>query len=127
MKCSTILLMFYLLLSFVPKHVNASERELRPDEKMAIEKAVVYGLKDPESSRFRWPKYIDSKKEYCGYVNSKNSYGGYVGFRRFYVFLSQKGKSGKPVAAVIGMENGDPTSAETIVTEQTCIELGYGE
>ncbi len=55
----------------------------------AVEEAVRYHLKDPESARFRnvRAKIRNAKigdGVVCGEVNSKNSYGGYIGFKRFY-------------------------------------------
>ena len=48
-------------------------------------KNVVYGLKDPDSAKFRNVRFVKYNNQIvvCGEVNAKNSYGGYVGFSEF--------------------------------------------
>lgn len=62
-----------------------------PAEKILkkVEEMVTYGLKDPESSRFRNLRFVkyEGRVVVCGEVNAKNSYGGYVGFENFIAGL----------------------------------------
>jgi hypothetical protein len=47
---------------------------------------VVYGLKDPDSAKFRPFQFVtdgSGNQKVCGEVNAKNTYGGYVGFTGF--------------------------------------------
>jgi hypothetical protein len=48
------------------------------NEESAVKKAVLTGLKDPESAKFGQFKLIDDNRA-CITVNAKNAYGGYVG------------------------------------------------
>ena len=48
-----------------------------------VQKAVAYGMKDPESAQFREVDYYPDAKLACGEVNGNNSYGGKTGFGGF--------------------------------------------
>lgn len=59
-------------------------------------RAVLSGLKDPDSVKFRDVHFkateVAGAWKMCGYLNAKNSYGAYVGYSRFYgMFLNPKG------------------------------------
>lgn len=90
-------------------------------EKAAIRAGVSRQLKDPESARFRW---LPNKAgdNYCGYVNARNSYGGYTGFAPFMVLMADGTKG--PVAIFIGMGTANPSSIDSRVAFETCMEKG---
>lgn len=51
----------------------------------AAKEAAAYGLKDPDSAKFRNVRLVDFNggQIVCGEINGKNSYGAYVGYVPF--------------------------------------------
>jgi hypothetical protein len=54
------------------------------NEESAVKKAVLNGLKDPESAKFGKFKLIDDERA-CITVNAKNAFGGYTGDQQAFV------------------------------------------
>lgn len=54
------------------------------NEESAVKKAVLNGLKDPESAKFGQFKLIDNDRA-CITVNAKNAFGGYAGDKQAFV------------------------------------------
>lgn len=61
---------------------------------------VASSMKDPDSAKFRYVRYIASGESedgtvsgfVCGNINAKNSYGAYAGYSPFIVKISMKAK-----------------------------------
>ncbi|WP_313624905.1 hypothetical protein [Kosakonia sp.] len=75
----------------------------KPGADKAIDLAkneVAASMKDPDSAKFRYVRFIQSgesddgtvKGFVCGHVNAKNGYGAYAGFSPFIVDISMKEK-----------------------------------
>lgn len=66
-----------------------------------VKKEVAADTRDPDSSKFRYVRFIQSdeapegevKGLVCGQVNAKNGFGAYAGFTSFLVEISMKPKS----------------------------------
>lgn len=81
---------------------NANYGQLPSNYKENIQNAIIGGLKDPDSAKFKFGEprkaYLqgglpDDFKMYYGWavpvsVNAKNSYGGYVGYKTMYYMYS---------------------------------------
>jgi hypothetical protein len=66
--------------------VEEGLRALPPSEVLRkVQELLVYGLKDPESAKFRNLRFVkyNGRTLVCGELNAKNSFGGYVGFESF--------------------------------------------
>ncbi len=75
----------------------------KPSAEKAIElakKEVAADTRDPDSSKFRYMRFVQSEKApegevkglVCGQVNAKNGFGAYAGFSPFLVEISMKPK-----------------------------------
>ncbi|MFV9310510.1 hypothetical protein [Klebsiella oxytoca] len=65
-----------------------------------VKKEVAADTRDPDSSKFRYVRFIQSSEAQeeevkglvCGQVNAKNGFGAYAGFSSFLVEISMKPK-----------------------------------
>ncbi|MCL4678886.1 MAG: hypothetical protein KJ017_09900 [Alphaproteobacteria bacterium] len=89
-----------------PAPVKTESRELTEKEKSAITVEVKNNLKDPDSAKFKWEKFIYSGDptfgSYCGHVNAKNGFGGYTGDQMFSVLLLSKNGVIRVADTIIG-------------------------
>ena len=82
-------------------------RELQPEEKQVITKAVGLSIANPGSAQYRWPQIVnteDGSVNYCGMVNAKSAYPAYSGWQAFIVEGTIS--SGKLTSAVVGLIAG---------------------
>jgi hypothetical protein len=82
-------------------------RELLPEEKQIITKAVSMSIINPGSAQFRWPQVADTEDgsiNYCGMVNAKSSFPSYSGWQAYIVEGTISG--GKMTSAVVGLIAG---------------------
>lgn len=105
---------------------SSKSRDLTPEEKAYVEKAVKSTLKDPDSAQFKHAKLVLSEDgvvdPYCGMVNAKNSFGGYSGYSVFFVGITNN-KDGKRVAIYIGPKEESDTAQQSII--EACAKQGY--
>jgi hypothetical protein len=103
-------------------------RELTPQEKKAVEAAVVENFKDPLSAQFKWLPFHTEPREgvwYCGLVNAKNSFGGYIGFTPFLVLMGYHAKTNAFVFASQPGGPGAPGDAVEAFIYKQCRKYGY--
>jgi hypothetical protein len=82
-------------------------RELLPEEKQVITKAVSLSIVDPGHAQYRWPQIADTEDgsiNYCGMVNAKSSFPAYSGWQAYIVEGTISG--GKMSSAVVGLIAG---------------------
>jgi len=82
-------------------------RELLPEEKQVISKAVSLSIVDPNHAQYRWPQIAnteDGSINYCGMVNAKSSFPSYSGWQAYIVEGTISG--GKLTSAVVGLIAG---------------------
>ena len=82
-------------------------RDLLPEEKAVISKAVGLSIVNPASAQFRWPQIADTEDgsiNYCGTVNAKSSFPSYSGWQAYIVEGTISG--GKMTSAVVGLIAG---------------------
>jgi hypothetical protein len=82
-------------------------RELLPEEKQVISKAVSLSIADPGHAQYRWPQIADTEDgsiNYCGMVNAKSSFPSYSGWQAYIVEGTVSG--GKMTSAVVGLIAG---------------------
>ena len=91
--------------------------------KSAVEKAVRYELKDPESARFKWPQ-VSNAYYYCGFVNAKNSRGGYTGFEPFHIEV-RKTLAGSFETGAVKIVSPWPVKDESYGEVQKLCQLDY--
>lgn len=105
---------------------SSKSRDLTPEEKAYVEKAVKATLKDPDSAQFKHTKLVLSSDgvvdPYCGMVNAKNSFGGYSGYSVFFVGITNN-KDGKRVAIYLGPQEESDVAQQSII--EVCAKQGY--
>jgi hypothetical protein len=82
-------------------------RELLPEEKAVISRAVGLSISNPNTAKFRWPQIPDTEDgptNYCGMVNAKSPHAAYDGWQAFIVEGTISG--GKMTSAVVGLIAG---------------------
>jgi len=103
-----------------------------PTEAEAMESAMRYQMKDPDSSKFRNQRYFDLGDyngegrmiAVCGEVNGKNSYGGYTGYEDFYLrYNADSGTS--EIFAVY--DASDPDDIRAIMHSPACEAAKAGQ
>jgi hypothetical protein len=97
-------------------------RELLPEEKQVITKAVGLSIVNPASAQFRWPPIAnteDGSINYCGMVNAKSSFPAYSGWQAYIVEGTVSG--GKMTSAVVGLIAG---GKDTDIVRKMCKKYG---
>jgi hypothetical protein len=97
-------------------------RELLPEEKQVITKAVSLSIINPASAQFRWPQIAnteDGSINYCGMVNAKSSFPAYSGWQAYIVEGTISG--GKMTSAVVGLIAG---GKDTDIVRKMCKKYG---
>ena len=82
-------------------------RELLPEEKQVISRAVSLSILNPSQAQYRWPQIADTEDgsiNYCGMVNAKSSFPAYSGWQAYIV--EGKISGGKMTSAVVGLIAG---------------------
>jgi hypothetical protein len=97
-------------------------RELSPEEKQIVTKAVSLSIVNPGQAQFRWPQIAnteDGSINYCGMVNAKSAYPAYSGWQAYIVEGSVTG--GKLTSAVVGLIAG---GKDTDIVRKMCKKYG---
>jgi hypothetical protein len=97
-------------------------RELAPEEKQVITKAVSLSIVNPGQAQFRWPQIASTEEgsiNYCGMVNAKSAYPAYSGWQAYIVEGSVSG--GKLTSAVVGLIAG---GKDTEIVRKMCKKYG---
>jgi hypothetical protein len=82
-------------------------RDLQPEEKQVISKAVSLSIVNPGGAQYRWPQIANTEDgaiNYCGMVNAKSAYPAYSGWQAYIVEGTVSG--GKLTSAVVGLIAG---------------------
>jgi hypothetical protein len=96
-----------LALNHIQDASGIHTRELLPEEKQIISKAVSLSIVNPASAQYRWPQIAnteDGSINYCGMVNAKSSFPAYSGWQAYIVEGTVSG--GKMTSAVVGLIAG---------------------
>ena len=96
-----------LALNHIQDATGIKTRELLPEEKQVISKAVSLSIVDPGHAQYRWPQIADTEDgsiNYCGMVNAKSSFPAYSGWQAYIVEGTISG--GKMTSAVVGLIAG---------------------
>jgi hypothetical protein len=96
-----------LALNHIQDATGIKTRELLPEEKQVISKAVSLSIVDPGHAQYRWPQIADTEDgsiNYCGMVNAKSSFPAYSGWQAYIVEGTVSG--GKMTSAVVGLIAG---------------------
>jgi hypothetical protein len=97
-------------------------RDLLPEEKQVISKAVSLSIVNPGQAQYRWPQIAnteDGSVNYCGMVNAKSAYPAYSGWQAYIVEGSVSG--GKLTSAVVGLIAG---GKDTEIVRKMCKKYG---
>ena len=97
-------------------------RDLQPEEKQIITKAVGLSIVNPGSAQYRWPQIADTEDgaiNYCGMVNAKSAYPAYSGWQAYIVEGTISG--GKLTSAVVGLIAG---GKDTEIVRKMCKKYG---
>jgi hypothetical protein len=97
-------------------------RELQPEEKQVIIKAVGLSIVNPGSAQYRWPQIANTEDgaiNYCGMVNAKSAYPAYSGWQAYIVEGTVSG--GKLTSAVVGLIAG---GKDTEIVRKMCKKYG---
>jgi hypothetical protein len=96
-----------LALNHIQDASGIHTRELLPEEKQVISKAVSLSIVNSASAQYRWPQIAstdDGSINYCGMVNAKSSFPAYSGWQAYIVEGTVSG--GKMTSAVVGLIAG---------------------
>jgi hypothetical protein len=96
-----------LALNHIQDASGIHTRDLLPEEKQIITKAVGLSILNPNQAQFRWPQIAnteDGSINYCGMVNAKSSFPAYSGWQAYIVEGTITG--GKMTSAVVGLIAG---------------------
>lgn len=96
-----------LALNHIQDASGIHTRELLPEEKQVISKAVSLSIVNPGQAQYRWPQIAsteDGSINYCGMVNAKSSFPAYSGWQAYIVEGTVSG--GKMTSAVVGLIAG---------------------
>ena len=77
-----------LALNHIQDASGIHTRDLLPEEKQVISKAVGLSIINPASAQYRWPQIAnteDGSINYCGMVNAKSSFPAYSGWQAYIV------------------------------------------
>ena len=97
-------------------------RDLQPEEKQIITKAVGLSIANPGSAQYRWPQIANTEDgaiNYCGMVNAKSAYPAYSGWQAYIVEGTIAG--GKLTSAVVGLIAG---GKDTEIVRKMCKKYG---
>jgi len=97
-------------------------RDLLPEEKQVISKAVSLSIVNPGQAQYRWPQIAnteDGSINYCGMVNAKSAYPAYSGWQAYIVEGTVSG--GKLTSAVVGLIAG---GKDTEIVRKMCKKYG---
>ena len=97
-------------------------RDLQPEEKQVITKAVGLSIVNPGSAQYRWPQIANTEDgaiNYCGMVNAKSAYPAYSGWQAYIVEGTVSG--GKLTSAVVGLIAG---GKDTEIVRKMCKKYG---
>jgi hypothetical protein len=97
-------------------------RELLPEEKQVISKAVSLSIVDPGHAQYRWPQIADTEDgsiNYCGMVNARSSFPAYNGWQAYIVEGTVSG--GKMTSAVVGLIAG---GKDVEIVKKMCKKYG---
>ena len=111
-----------LALNHMQDASGAHTRELAPEEKQVITKAVSLSIVNPGQAQFRWPPIASTDEgsiNYCGMVNAKSAYPAYSGWQAYIVEGSVSG--GKLTSAVVGLIAG---GKDTEIVRKMCKKYG---
>lgn len=99
-----------------------NKRDLTPEEKQVISKAVGLSVVNPNAAQYRWPQIAnteDGSINYCGMVNAKSSFPAYSGWQAYIVEGTISG--GKMTSAVVGLIAG---GKDTEIVRKMCKKYG---
>jgi hypothetical protein len=111
-----------LALNHIQDASGIHTRELLPEEKQVITKAVSLSILNPNQAQFRWPQIAnteDGSINYCGMVNAKSSFPAYSGWQAYIVEGTISG--GKMTSAVVGLIAG---GKDTEIVKKMCKKYG---
>jgi hypothetical protein len=97
-------------------------RDLLPEEKQVISKAVSLSIVNPGQAQYRWPQIANTEDgaiNYCGMVNAKSAYPAYSGWQAYIVEGTVSG--GKLTSAVVGLIAG---GKDTEIVRKMCKKYG---
>ena len=97
-------------------------RDLLPEEKQVISKAVSLSIVNPGQAQYRWPQIAnteDGSVNYCGMVNATSAYPAYSGWQAYIVEGTVSG--GKLTSAVVGLIAG---GKDTEIVRKMCKKYG---
>ena len=97
-------------------------RDLLPEEKQVISKAVSLSIVDPGHAQYRWPQIADTEDgsiNYCGMVNARSSFPAYNGWQAYIVEGTISG--GKMTSAVVGLIAG---GKDVEIVKKMCKKYG---
>jgi hypothetical protein len=97
-------------------------RDLQPEEKQVISKAISLSIVNPGQAQYRWPPIAnteDGSINYCGMVNAKSAYPAYSGWQAYIVEGTVTG--GKLTSAVVGLIAG---GKDTEIVRKMCKKYG---
>lgn len=106
----------------VPAAANAPRRELSAAEKKLIMDQVQYNLKDPQTAKYHWTKFVvttDATSNYCATVDAKSPYAPYDG-RQAYI-MNVTLANGQIVSATMGLIAGGKDAA---IVAKSCAKYG---
>jgi hypothetical protein len=101
---------------------NAPRRDLSAAEKKLIMDQVQYNLKDPQTAKYRWTKFVvtsEATSNYCATVDAKSPYQPYNG-RQAYI-MNVTLANGQIVSATMGLIAGGKDAA---IVAKTCAKYG---
>jgi hypothetical protein len=111
-----------LALNHIQDATGIKTRELLPEEKQVISKAVSLSIVDPGHAQYRWPQIADTEDgsiNYCGMVNAKSSFPAYSGWQAYIVEGTISG--GKMTSAVVGLIAG---GKDVVIVRKMCKKYG---
>ena len=97
-------------------------RELLPEEKAVISRAVGLSVLNPNTAQFRWPQIADTEDgptNYCGMVNAKSAHEAYSGWQAYIVEGTISG--GKITSAVVALIAG---GKDVAIVRKMCKKYG---
>jgi hypothetical protein len=111
-----------LALNHIQDASGIHTRDLLPEEKQVISKAVSLSIVNPGSAQYRWPQIAnteDGSINYCGMVNAKSSFPSYSGWQAYIVEGTISG--GKMTSAVVGLIAG---GKDVEIVKKMCKKYG---
>jgi hypothetical protein len=99
-----------------------NKRDLMPEEKEVITKAVSLSISNPSSAQYRWPQIANTEDgaiNYCGMVKAQSPFPAYSGWQAYIVEGTISG--GKMTQAVVGLIAG---GKDTPIVRKMCEKYG---